>query len=433
MAGTGYNVNNSYNGLNHITTAGYAYDKAGNVTNDTFHTYTYDAEGRLLTVDRGVGNGGETYNYNSRGLRNLTHQGVWEEVLYNVDGYQEATVMPGTNTLAWSEFYAYRHIGTFTAGGLNTTLFLLPDWLGTNRYWMTQAGAYFTSSATLPYGEILSPGIGDGWTGISGLFLDYADDTVHTDARQLSLNAGRWLTPDPTIMIGNRYAYVANNPVSYIDPTGLNLAFPGQCNDGQGLCADEGGGADPSTIDNGNGGTDFSAIGNSSSDCPICGGLYGSFGTAGIANGFFGAGMLWGAGSGPPMGNNFVSAVTGGGTVDSPYLISVLVLSPFGNQGNLSSGAANNGKSAPPGVPKPPNPILQEPSKGSCTDAVGEFGLGAGATVIEGGLVVAMVLTDTEVFAGIEGLVNVVHIGVPVSIAPTIMGHGAIRTINNCF
>jgi hypothetical protein len=53
--------------------------------------------------------------------------------------------------------------------------------------------------------------------------------------------------------------------------------------------------------------------------------------------------MLWGAGSGSPMGNNFVSAVTGGGTLDSPYLISVLVLSPFGKQGNLSSGTANNG------------------------------------------------------------------------------------------
>jgi RHS repeat-associated protein len=221
LAGTGYNVNNSYNGFNHITTAGYTYDKAGNVTYDTFHTYTYDAEGRLLTVDGGVGNGGETYNYNSRGLRNLTHQGVWEEVLYNVDGSQEATVLPGTNTLAWSEFYGYRHIGTFTAGGLNTTIYLLPDWLGTNRYWMEQSGSYFTSSATLPYGEILSPGIGDGWTGISGLFLDYADNTVHTDARQLSLNAGRWLTPDPAIMLGNRYAYVMNNPVSYTDPSGL--------------------------------------------------------------------------------------------------------------------------------------------------------------------------------------------------------------------
>ena len=40
------------------------------------------------------------------------------------------------------------------------------------------------------------------------------------------------------------------------------------------------------------------------------------------------------------------------------------------------SDAANNGPNAPPGVPKPPNPIiLQEPSKGSCTDAVGEFDL----------------------------------------------------------
>jgi RHS repeat-associated protein len=229
LAGTGYNVNNTYNGLNHITTAGYTYDAAGNVTHDTFHAYTYDAEGRLLTVDGGVGNGGETYNYNSRGLRNLTHQSVWQEVLYNVDGSQEAMVLPGTNTLSWSEFYAYRHIGTFTAGGLNTTLFLLPDWLGTNRYWMTQAGAYYTSSATLPYGEILSPGIGDGWTGISGLFLDYADNTVHTDARQLSLNSGRWITSDPVIMTGNRYAYVTNNPVGFTDPTGLQSQSSNPC------------------------------------------------------------------------------------------------------------------------------------------------------------------------------------------------------------
>jgi hypothetical protein len=52
------------------------------------------------------------------------------------------------------------------------------------------------------------------------------------------------------------------------------------------LCPWEGGGEDPTSIDNGNGGTDFSAIGNSSEDCPSCGGPYGSFGTAGIASGF---------------------------------------------------------------------------------------------------------------------------------------------------
>lgn len=66
--------------------------------------------------------------------------------------------------------------------------------------------------------------------------------------------------------------------------------------------------------------------------------------------------MLWGAGSGSPMGNNFFSAITGGGTVDSPYFMSVLVLSPFGKQGNLSSGGnsggANNGT--------PTTPVIQQ-------------------------------------------------------------------------
>jgi len=30
------------------------YDAAGNLTNDTFHTYQYDAEGNVLKVDNGV-------------------------------------------------------------------------------------------------------------------------------------------------------------------------------------------------------------------------------------------------------------------------------------------------------------------------------------------------------------------------------------------
>ncbi len=55
----------------------------------------------------------------------------------------------------------------------------------------------------------------------SAYAYDYADDTVHTDARQLSLNSGRWLTPDPAVLLGNRYAYVGNNPVTFTDPTGL--------------------------------------------------------------------------------------------------------------------------------------------------------------------------------------------------------------------
>jgi YD repeat-containing protein len=33
--------------------AGYQYDAAGNMTNDGSHTYTYDAENRIISVDDG--------------------------------------------------------------------------------------------------------------------------------------------------------------------------------------------------------------------------------------------------------------------------------------------------------------------------------------------------------------------------------------------
>ena len=67
-------VNGSTNGLcpqytfnaanNQISTSGFTYDQAGNLTSDGTHSYTWDGEGRLLTMD-----GGTTANitYNALG------------------------------------------------------------------------------------------------------------------------------------------------------------------------------------------------------------------------------------------------------------------------------------------------------------------------------------------------------------------------------
>ena len=39
---------------NRISTAGFAYDAAGNLTADGTHSYEWDGEGRLVTVDNGA-------------------------------------------------------------------------------------------------------------------------------------------------------------------------------------------------------------------------------------------------------------------------------------------------------------------------------------------------------------------------------------------
>jgi hypothetical protein len=49
--GTGPNPSYTFDGNNRISGSGVVYDAAGNITNDGLgHTYTYDAEHRLLTV-----------------------------------------------------------------------------------------------------------------------------------------------------------------------------------------------------------------------------------------------------------------------------------------------------------------------------------------------------------------------------------------------
>lgn len=73
---------------------------------------------------------------------------------------------------------------------------------------------------------------------LPGQWLDGESGLYYNDARYYDPTAGRYLTPDPlgklAAQLGspNAYAYVNNNPLSYIDPYGLILfAFDGTGND----------------------------------------------------------------------------------------------------------------------------------------------------------------------------------------------------------
>jgi RHS repeat-associated protein len=115
------------------------------------------------------------------------------------------------------------------------------DWLGTTRSETTNSGAVDGAYSSLAFG--------DGWTIQGGLYdarqfagMDWdSASNEHAQYREYSNMAGRWLSPDPysgsydmsNPQSFNRYAYVQNNPLSAIDPSGLMM-----CNG----CGDGGGG-----------------------------------------------------------------------------------------------------------------------------------------------------------------------------------------------
>jgi RHS repeat-associated protein len=198
-----------------------AFDALGNVTNDGVgHTYVWDAENRLSSAN------GYAYVYDAFGRR---VKGLSGEVLYDLSGHAVAWLDAGTGGWNIGELYAdARHVATYSGG---TTNFLHTDWLGTRRIMTSVTGATSETCTALSFGD------GNNCAGTDWTYNNFTDDphdnesnTEHTWFRQLSTTEGRWLSPDPAGLAAvdptnpqswNRYAYVGNDPMSFVDPLGL--------------------------------------------------------------------------------------------------------------------------------------------------------------------------------------------------------------------
>jgi RHS repeat-associated protein len=106
---------------------------------------------------------------------------------------------------------------------------LLSNALGSLGGVTQNAGGQFTDQLYYPWGQFWTYQVlkyGPQFAGTERV-EPYASDTYPTPNRIYSGNYGRWLSPDP---LGgdvsnpqslNRYAYVMNNPTSFVDPLGL--------------------------------------------------------------------------------------------------------------------------------------------------------------------------------------------------------------------
>ncbi len=210
---------------------GYSYDAAGNLLNDGSHSYTYDAENRLIKVDNGST---ATYVYDANGQRaqKTTSSGTVSYV-YDLAGHQIAEF---NSSGGWNrgEIYAgNRHLASY---GNNTTYFIYPDWLGTERARSSVSGALCETITSLPFGD------GQSTSGscsdispmhFTGKPRDTESNLDYFSARYYSSQLGRFATPDwagmptavPYAMFAdpqtlNLYAYLRNNPELKADSDG---------------------------------------------------------------------------------------------------------------------------------------------------------------------------------------------------------------------
>ncbi len=148
-------------------------------------------------------------------------------IVYAPTGEKLALVV-GQGTVQWG-YIPLTGGGTaiYTNGALGW--YRHPDWLGSARLTSTPSRTFFGSGAFAPFGESYA------WAGATDQpFTGKNQDTVSGlydfPAREYSIQ-GRWPSPDPAGLAAvdptnpqswNRYAYVLNNPLNFVDPFGLD-------------------------------------------------------------------------------------------------------------------------------------------------------------------------------------------------------------------
>jgi len=223
------------------------YDAAGNLTNDTYTGSgyrTYDGENRIVSA-WGGNNQAQYYTYNAYGQRvRRKVDGIESWQIYGIDGELVADYAANASPTSPQKEYGYRSGQLLITAETGPKIqWLVPDHLGTPRMIFDQTGSLASVKRHdyLPFGEELLAGTGGrtsgrGYASGDGLrqkFTQYEFDSEtllnFAEARYQSPTQGRFTSADPLMASANatnpqslnRYTYVINNPLTFIDPSGL--------------------------------------------------------------------------------------------------------------------------------------------------------------------------------------------------------------------
>ena len=222
-----------------------SYDANGNVLSDGNHAYAWDSDGNSIAVD----SVSLTFDAMDR-MVEQNRSGTYTQVVYGPGGGKLALMNGSSLTKALVPLPG-QATAVYTSSGLDH--YRHSDWLGSARLTSSPSQSYISSVAYAPFGETYAS---YGTTDIS--FTRQNPDTVSSDYDFLYRpysTQGRWPTPDPSGLSAvdptnpqswNRYPYVLNAPLAFVDPNGLDTTclesgsggsgYNGPSTNGFGMC-----------------------------------------------------------------------------------------------------------------------------------------------------------------------------------------------------
>ncbi len=220
------------------------YDGAGNLTAKSGSSgswdilFDYDHKPYKIDYDDGFDVTTAKFYYDHTGERAVKiidyPDGTNDSVVY-FNGFYENRMWSGSNQHIKNVQGFGKKIGMMLNNNISQMLYYHPDLRGSTNEVTDSSGAPLLNMRIrhTPFGRELNPAgsIPDGMRiRFTGMERD-AEDAVSLDyfhARYYDPILRRFISPDPlvphplSVQSYNRYSYVRNNPMSFIDPTGLN-------------------------------------------------------------------------------------------------------------------------------------------------------------------------------------------------------------------